>query len=86
MTESKTTLSLVGLLRDQAALQENGIAPQNIAKLLRDAADDLDRTRYHLAMVLCEYTDIRDEVMPHHVVNALDYYNKHNPDEQVTND
>jgi hypothetical protein len=83
---TQTTLGLVAKLRDHAALQEHGVPPKNIAALLRDAADDLDRTRYHLAMVLCEYTDINNEVMPAHVNNALDYYSARNPDAQVKND
>lgn len=86
MTATESTLGVVAKLRDEAALMEHGIAPRDTSKLLRLAADDLDRTRYHLALVLCEYTDIAAEALPFHVKNALTYYNTHNPDAQVTND
>lgn len=76
-----TTKSIVERLREAA---EDYANPEQ--HLMLEAADDLDRTRYHLAMVLCEYTEIRHEALPTHVKNALDYYNLHNHDCQVTHD
>jgi len=80
------TFRIIGELRTHAATQEGGIRPEYIAKLLRDAADDLDRMRFHLGMTLTFAVEMPEENRSAHIDNALAYYNQRNPTCQVTND